>query len=108
MYMYTYIYIYIYTVLYLKKIHFEQGPHKDNPCAVGSLCRSLCRDFAFLVRSLCVDPCAGSLWVIFAEVCGPGNFTMQAIVSKSLCVPLCSPCALLVHASSAHWAGLRP
>ena len=43
-----------------------QGRHKDCPCALASLCTCLCRDFAFLVRSLCVDPCAGSLCVVFA------------------------------------------
>jgi len=56
-------------------------------CSV-SLCRSLCRHFAILVRSLCVDPCAGSLCVIFA---------LCRSLCRSLCVcgALCVPCLSL-------------
>ena len=72
-----------------------------------SLCGSLCRHFAILVRSLCVGPCAGSLCVILCdvrwpEVCGPGNHNTGAclkVLVRVLVRALCVHCALLVDAS---------
>ena len=62
--------------------------------------------FAFLVRSLCVAPCAVSLCVILCnvrwhEVCGPGNHNAGAclkVLVRVLVRALCVHCALLVDA----------
>ena len=69
--------------------------------------RILVQTFAFLVRSLCVAPCAVSLCVILCdvrwpEVCGPGNHNTGAcrkVLVRVLVRALCVHCALLVDAS---------
>ena len=93
------------TVLQRKKNRAAQGNVRKTACAVF-LVRILVQTFAFLVRSLCVAPCAVSLCVILCdvrwpEVCGPGNHntdTCLKVLVRVLVRALCVHCALLVDA----------
>ena len=104
-------------MLQRKTIHVAQGNVKKSACAVF-LVRILVQRFCYLVRSLCVCPCAVSLCVILCdvrwpevcgpgdvrwpEVCGPGNHNTDAclkVLVRVLVRALCVHCALLVDAS---------
>ena len=86
-------------------MHDAQGNVKKSACAVF-LVRILVQRFCYLVRSLCVGPCAVSLCVILCdvrwpEVCGPGNHNTGAclkVLVRVLVRALCVHCALLVDA----------
>ena len=73
-----------------------------------SLCGSLCRHFAILVRCSCVGPCAGSLCVILCDVSWPLGLWPRKFQNPGACLKVLVhvlvrawyvPCALLVDAS---------
>lgn len=73
-----------------------------------SLCGSLCRHFAILVRSLCVGSCAGSLCVILCDLRWPLGLWPRKFQNVGACLKVlvrilvhafCVPCACLVGAS---------